>query len=90
MSLKETYKHLEYNELVKYMFTYEFDNEEWTKITLSRVHGGKIWLGDNVVEILANLIHKFTILCNGGAIAVNEKNVKKVVLKNTKSINNGR
>ena len=59
----------------------------WLK---SQLHDGKFWLVDNVVEISANLIHEVTALCNEGSIPVNEKNVKKLVLDNTKSFYNGR
>lgn len=90
MAFKGGCDHLEKNELVKFMFHYEFGNEEWTKIILSSIHDEKIWMGENVVEISANLIHEVTSLSTEGSIPLNEKNVKKVVLENTQSINNGR
>ena len=55
-----------------------------------KIHDGKFWLGDNVIEISANLIHEVTGLCNEGTILVSAKNVKKLVLDNTKFVYNGR
>lgn len=55
-------KYLKDNNLVKLLFYYEFDNEEWTRIILRRIHDGRFWLADNVVEISINLFHEVTRL----------------------------
>ena len=47
-------------------------------------------LGEDVVNNSDNLIHEVTRLCNEGSIIVNEKNVKKLVIENTKSKYNRR
>lgn len=90
MSYKKGFEHLKEKDIVKFLFYYEFDNEKWTRIMLSRIHDGKFWLGDNVIQFFANLIHEVTRLCNEGSILVNEKNVNKLVDDNTKSVYNGR
>ena len=41
MSYKKDFEYPKENDLVKLVFYYEFDNEEWTKIILSRVHDGR-------------------------------------------------
>ena len=41
MSVKPAYGHLENNEIINYSMQYEFDDEECTKIMLSRIHNGK-------------------------------------------------
>lgn len=83
MPLKVGFEHLGQNEVVKYLFYYEFNNEEWTKIILNRIHDGKFQMGDNVIEILANLIYEFIGLRNEGSIPLNEKNVKKSIIENS-------
>lgn len=76
--------------MVKYTFYHEFYNEDWSKIILTRIHDEKFWIGDNVIDISAKLIHEVTRLCNQGSIPLNEKNVKKIMIENTKSTYNGR
>lgn len=90
MTFKEGFEHLGQNDVVKYMFCYEFDSENWTKTILSRIHDDFFWIGDNVIDISEDLIHEVTRLCNQGSIPLNEKNVKKFVIENTKSTYNGR
>ena len=90
MSYKQEFEYLRDNDLIKFLFYYEFDNEEWTRIILGRIHDGNFWLGNNVVEIYTNFIHEVTRLCNEGSIPVNEKNVKKLVSNNTKILYKGK
>ncbi|WP_044909092.1 hypothetical protein, partial [[Clostridium] innocuum] len=67
MSVKQGYEHLENNEIINYSMKYEFDDEECTKIILSRIHNGKFWLEDRVIDITADLIHDVTGLSKVGA-----------------------
>ena len=53
------------------MFYTEFDNHEWTRIILSRVHDDLLWLGDSQIVIDDDLIHKVTGLSNEGCNPVN-------------------
>ena len=62
MSYKHKYEYWKDNDLVKFMFYFEFNNEGWTKIILSRIHDGKFWLGYNMIDISTNLIHEVTRL----------------------------
>ena len=57
LSLKPELAYLERLNLVKKMFYIDFDNEEWIKIILSRVHDDLLWLGDSMVSIDNDLIH---------------------------------
>ena len=40
MSCKQGFEYLKDNDLVKFLFFYEFDNEEWARIMLSRIPDG--------------------------------------------------
>lgn len=90
MSLRVGFEHLKDNEIIRYSLQYEFDDEECTKIILSRIHNGKFWLDDRVIDITTYLIHEVNSLSKSGVILFNEKNVKKTVLDNTKSSYNGK
>lgn len=57
---------------------------------LEQNHDNKFWIGDQIIEISSDLIHEVTGLSNKGKIPINEKNVKKTVLENTKTKWNGR
>lgn len=90
MTLKQGYEHLKDNEIVRYALKYEFDNEECTKIILSRIHNGKFWLEDRVIDITADLIHDVIGLSKSSVIPLNEKNMRKIVISNIGSSYNGR
>ena len=60
LTLKPEYASLDGLNLVKYMFYTEFDNHEWTRIILSRVHDDLLWLEDAQVLIDNDLIHYVT------------------------------
>lgn len=90
MSVKLDFEGLKDLDLVKYYFYLDLDNIEWTQTILSRIHNGKFWMGDNVVEISTNLIHEVTGICKQGSISVGEKLVKKKVEQNTKAVYNGK
>ena len=64
------------------MFYTDFDNNEWTRIILSIVHDNFLWLGDSIICIDNDLIHKVTGLRNEGSNLVNIKNVCKLVETN--------
>lgn len=66
MTNKPRYEHLKYLDLVKYHFYRKLDTEECTKIKLSIIHNGKIWMGEDVVEISFNLFHEVTNLSKQG------------------------
>lgn len=57
MSYKHGFEYIKENDLVKFLFFYKFDNEEWAKIILRIIHDGNFWFGDNVIKIIANLAH---------------------------------
>lgn len=63
LSIKLEFGYLKNLDLVKYQFYRDLDVSEWTQVILSRVHDGKLWMGDNVVDISADLIHEVTGLC---------------------------
>ena len=91
MTVKPGYEHLKEIDLFKYHYYQEMDTNEWTEIILSRIHDGKLWMEDNVVDILANLIHEVTSLRKQGSVPIGEKLVKKVesfmkVVSNGKAI----
>lgn len=88
--VKPAYGHLENNEIIKYSMKYEFNDEECTKIILSKIHNGKFWMEDRVIDITADLIHDVTGLSKVGEIPLNEKNMRNIVLDNTGSSYNGR
>ena len=52
LSLNPEFMHLERLNLVRLMFYMDFDNEEWTRIILSRVHDDLLWLGDSMVTLI--------------------------------------
>ncbi|MDF8026667.1 hypothetical protein P4780_15400, partial [Listeria monocytogenes] len=54
MTSKPRYEHLEDLDLVRYHFYHKLDTEEWPQIILRRIHNGKIWMGENVVDISTN------------------------------------
>ena len=57
---------------------------------MSRIHDGKLWMQDNVVEIFAYLIHEVTCLNKEGSVPIDEKMVKKKVKIYTKEKYNGK
>lgn len=57
LTLKLEYTNLNELNLVKYMFYTKFNNHEWTRITLRRVHDDILWLGDAYIFIDNDLIH---------------------------------
>ena len=58
MTMKPRFEHLKELNLLKYHFYHELDTDEWTQIILSRLHDGKLWMQDSVIDIFANLIHE--------------------------------
>ena len=89
-TLKPKYTNLNGLNLVKYMFYMEFDNHEWRRIFLSRVHDDLLWLGDSLICIDNDLIHKVTSLSNEGCNLVNIKNVHRIVETNINTRFHGR
>ena len=79
LSLKSEHRYLECLSLVKHMFYTYFNNNDWTRIILSRVHDDLLWLGDSIISIDNDLIHKVTRLSNQGSNPVNIKNVRKIL-----------
>ena len=59
------------------------DTIEWTQTILSRIHDGKLWMQDSIVDILANLIHEVIGLCKQGSVPIGEILVKKTPKKCT-------
>ena len=90
MNLKPGFEHLKDLDLFRYYFYHELDNKEQTQIIFSRIHNGKFWMGDSVVEILADLIHEVIGISKQGSIPIGEKLVKKKVELNTKAVYNGK
>ena len=90
LSLKSEHAYLEQLNLVKHMFYTNFDNHEWTRIILRRVHDDLLWLGDSIICIDNNLIHKVVGLNNGGCNPVNIKNVCKTFEENLNTYFDGR
>lgn len=90
MSIKPEFDHLKYLDLIKYHFYRELDVDEWTQVILSRVHNNKLWMGENIIYILADLIHEVTGLRKKGSIPIRKKMVKKKVEQNTKAVYNGK
>ena len=88
LTLKLEYANLEELNLVKYMF--QFDNYEWMRIILSRIHDDLLWLGDAKVLIKNDLIHQVIELSNEGCNLVNIKNVSKMVETNLNTRFDGR
>ena len=60
------------------------------KIVLSRVHDDLLWLGELVVCIDNNLIHKVTGLPNKGSNLDNTRHARKLVEKNLNTYFDGR
>ena len=79
LSLKPKYRYLEQLNLVNHMFYMDFDNHEYTRIILRRVHDDLLWLGDSIICIDNDLIHKVTGLSKEGSNLVNIKNVCKII-----------
>ena len=77
MIVKPRYEHLKEIHLFKYRFYRELDTDEWTHIILSRIHDGKLWMEDNVVDISAKFIHEITSLSKQGNVPIGQKLVKK-------------
>ena len=82
LSLKPEFAYLERLNLVKHVFYTNFDNQDWIRIILSRIHDDLLWLGDSVVCIDNDLIHKVTSLSNKGSNLVNTRNAHKIVEAN--------
>ena len=55
MIVKAGFEHLSELDLIKYHFYRELDIDEWNQIILSRIHDGKLWMEDNVIDILLTL-----------------------------------
>ena len=67
-----------------------FDNHEWTRIILSRVHDDLLWLGDSIICINNDLIHKVIGLSNEGWNPINIKNVCRLFETNINTSFDGR
>ena len=89
-SLKLEYAYLEELNIVKNMFYTNFDNHKWIRTILSRVHDDLLWLGDSIICIDNDLIHKVTSLSNEGCNPMNIKNVRKIVETNLNTRFDGR
>ena len=76
--------------MFKYHLYHELDIDEWTQIILSRIHDGKLWMQDNVVEISIDLIHEVIGLRKQGSVPIGENLVKKKVESYTKGVYNGK
>ena len=72
------------------MFYMNFNDEDWIRIILSRVHDDLLWLGDSVVCIDNDLIHKVTGLHNKGSNPVNTRHARKIVEANLNTYFDGR
>lgn len=79
MTMKPRFEHLKELDLFKYHFYQELDTEEWTHIIISRIHDGKLWMENSVVNISANLIHEVASLIKQGSVPIGEKLVNKKV-----------
>ena len=90
LSFKYEHRYLERLNLVKHMFYMNFNNNDWTRIILSRVHDDLLWLGDSIICIDNDLIHKVTSLRSQGSNPVNIKNVRKLVEANLNTYFDGR
>ena len=64
LSLKPNYAYLNELNLINYILFIEFDNHEWSRIILRRVHKEMFWVGDIPIIIDNDLIHKVTRLRN--------------------------
>ena len=90
LSLKPEFTYLERLHLIKHMFYMDFDNQDWIRIILSRIHDDLLWLGDLVVCIDNDLIHKVINLSNKGSNPVNTRNACKIIEANLNTYFNGR
>lgn len=79
LTLKSEYAHLSELNLIKYMSYIVFDNHEWTRFILSRVHDEMFWRGNVLVTIDNDLIHKVTGLINEGSNPMNDRNMRNIV-----------
>lgn len=86
MIVKPGFENIRELALFKYHFYCELGTDEWTQIILSRIHDGKLWMQDNVVDIFSNLIHEVTGLSKQGSVPIGEKLVKKKVEIYTKAV----
>lgn len=90
MTMKPEFEYLKELDLFKYYFYRELDIDEWTHIISSRIHDGKLWMQNSIVDISTDLIHKVTGLCKQGSVPIGEKMVKKKVESYTKAVYNGK
>ena len=90
LSLKLEHGNLEQLNLVKHMFYTDFDNHEWTRLILSRVHNDLLWLGESIICIDNDLIHKVAGLSNERCNPININNVHKIVETNLNTCFDGR
>ena len=90
MTMKPIFEHFKEPNLFKYHFYRELAIDEWTQIILSRIHDGKLWMQDNVVDISTNLIHEVTSLSKQSSVPIGDKMVKKKVESYTKVGYNGK
>ena len=75
---------------MKHMVYIDFDNEDWIRIILSRIHDDLLWLGESIVCIVNVLIHKVTGLHNKRSNPVNTRHVCKIVEANLNTYFDGR
>ena len=69
----------------------EFNNHEWSRIILRRVHEEIFWVGDIPIVIDNDVPHnQVTRLSNEGFNLVNDKNIRKIVETNLKTKFDGR
>ena len=90
MIVKPKFEHLKEIDLFKYHFYQELEMNERTQIILSRIHDGKLWMEDNVLDIFVELIHEVTSLTKQGSVPIGEKLVKKKVESYIKLVYNGK
>ena len=90
LTIKPRFEHLKEIDLFKYHFYHDLDIDEWKEIILSRIHDGKLWMQDSVLDISTNLIHEVASLSKHGSVPIGEKMVKKKVESYTKVVYNGK
>ena len=90
MTVKPKFEHFKELDMLKYYFYHELDIDEWTKIILRRIHNGRLWMEDSVVNILVELIHEVIGLSKQVSVPISEKMVKKKVGSYTKVEYNGK
>ena len=66
LSLKQGNGHLKEKKIINNIIYTMFDNHEWTRIILRKIHENMFWVGDILVTIDSNLIQKLTTLRNEG------------------------